>query len=105
MIRVDFLARNGCICGFRLKGHAGMAPAGHDIVCAAMSSAAYMAANTLTDVCACHVLLRQKDGYLFCSVPCTSLGHAQTVLKGLKLHAEGLRSQYPEYIQVFLTEV
>lgn len=105
MIRADFLVRDGALCGFRLKGHAGMAPAGRDIVCAAVSSAFYMAANTLTEVCGCRALLREGDGYLFCSVSGEDREKAQTVLRGLRLHAEGLRAQYSEYIQVFTTEV
>ena len=105
MIRADFLVRTGVFCGFRLKGHAGSAPAGRDIVCAAVSSAFYMAANTLTEVCGCRVLIRERDGYLFCSVPEGDRKKAQTVLQGLQIHTEGLYAQYPTYIQVFTTEV
>lgn len=51
MIRADFLSLpDGRLLGFRLCGHAGWGEEGTDIVCAAVSSAAYLVANTATDV-------------------------------------------------------
>ena len=50
MIQVEFSVHDHAPVGFCISGHAGAGSAGRDIVCAAVSSAAYMAANTLTDV-------------------------------------------------------
>ena len=50
MICATFRYANGELKGFSLKGHAGGIE-GTDIVCAAVSSAAYMTANTLIEIC------------------------------------------------------
>ena len=66
MIRaVFFEGENGR--GFEISGHAG-GSAGTDIVCAAVSSAVYMAANTVTDVIKIHADISEQDGYLKFSV-------------------------------------
>lgn len=66
MIRaVFFEGENGR--GFEIRGHAG-GNAGRDIVCAAVSSAVYMAANTVTDVIKIHADISEQDGHLKFSV-------------------------------------
>ena len=43
MIRAEFFAdAQGTLLGFSVTGHAGLAESGEDILCAAVSSAAYM---------------------------------------------------------------
>lgn len=49
MIKAVFYKKNGCLSGFSLSGHAGYAESGKDIVCAAVSSAAELTCNTITD--------------------------------------------------------
>ena len=66
--------------GFTVQGHSGSAEAGEDIVCAAVSSAVYMAANTLTDVLMLTPAIEVRDGFL-------------------SLHLRGLQEEYPDYIQ------
>ena len=51
MINVKFFhSQNGAPLGFSFKGHAGYAAHGSDIVCAAISSVAYMTANTILEI-------------------------------------------------------
>ena len=51
MICVEFLAQpDGRVMGFRVEGHSGYAEEGADIVCAAVSSAAYLIVNSVTEV-------------------------------------------------------
>lgn len=51
MTKVNLLTlASGDLIGFRISGHSGFAESGSDIVCASISSAAYMAANTITDI-------------------------------------------------------
>ncbi len=51
MIDVNFFVLpDGHIEGVGVTGHSSYAEAGSDIVCAAVSSAVFMAANTITDV-------------------------------------------------------
>ena len=67
MVCVRFLTPpEGTVLGFSLQGHAGCGEAGQDIVCAAVSSAAYLTVNTLTDVCRVTPLsLRVGEGEMF----------------------------------------
>ena len=51
MIRADFFANaDGALLGFSVLGHSGLAQEGEDILCAAVSSAAYMTANTVLEI-------------------------------------------------------
>ena len=101
MIRASFRIRSDSAL-FTVKGHAGMAEAGNDIVCAAVSSAAYMAANTVTEILGVQAQAEVKDGYLRFSFSGSEA--ASDVVRGLKLHLEELSSQYPDRIKV-TTEV
>lgn len=105
MIRVAFLMRGKRLCGFEIQGHAGYAEQGRDIVCAAVSSAAYLTANTLTEVCQCRAKVHEAEGKLSVMVLPQEEEAAQITLKGLQLHLEGLCAQYSKYIQLQLTEV
>ena len=82
--------------------HAG-GNAGSDIVCAAVSSAVYMAVNTVTDVINVHADISEQDGYFRFSVNADDTS-AAAVLDGLKLHLTELSKQYPKKIKV-ITEV
>ena len=62
MIRAVFRYAGDAPRGFSLCGHAGAGVAGEDIVCAAVSSAAYMAANTVTDVVGAKATVDAGDG-------------------------------------------
>ena len=105
MICAKLLSRDGKLCGFDVQGHSGLAPSGSDIVCAAVSSAVYMAVNTLTEVCGCDADIHQEDGKLCMTVIKADTDKAQTVLQGLQLHLRELAAQYPTGIQIQQTEV
>ncbi len=105
MICANMLMRNGSLCGFDVQGHSGSAESGRDIVCAAVSSAVYMAANTLTEVCGCIADIHEADGRLRMTVTEADFSKAQEVLSGLHIHLQGLVAQYPTFIKIQLTEV
>lgn len=105
MICAKLLTRNGSLCGFDVQGHSGSAVSGQDIVCAAVSSAVYMAANTLTEVSGCAADIREADGLLSFTVCEADTQKAQEVLSGLHIHLTGLSAQYPQFIKIQLTEV
>lgn len=100
MICANFLfGDNGA--SFTVKGHSGSAKAGEDIICAAVSSAVYMAANTLTEVLGLSPEITERDGFL--SVTLKSVAEAKAaspVIEGLYLHMTGLEEQYSEFIHV-----
>ncbi len=49
MIKADFRKCGNDIIGFTVKGHAGYADNGQDIICAGVSSAIMLTVNTITD--------------------------------------------------------
>ena len=90
MISIDFFAAQGALTGFSAHGHADTAPYGEDIVCAAVSSACLLTANTITEVLHLPAAAEMKDGFLQLR---------------LKLHLSALSEQYPQSIQVLISEV
>ncbi|MFI3206923.1 MAG: ribosomal-processing cysteine protease Prp [Clostridia bacterium] len=107
MIYVDFLStKDGSLEGFRIAGHSGYAEIGSDIVCAAVSSAVYMAINTITDIFAVSPLsLRVDDAEIFFRIEPKDIKRCDELLRGVKLHLLGLEEQYPENINVSYLEV
>ncbi len=103
MIRVSFKAAQDTLCGFRITGHAG-GEWGQDIVCAAVSSAAYMTANTLTDILRVHTDITVDDGLMDVTVT-ERLDDCQTILGGFRLHLQALEEQYPSRVHLMNTEV
>lgn len=107
MIGADFLAHpDGWVAGFSIRGHADYSEAGSDIVCAAVSSAAYLVVNTVTD--AMHVAplsLRAEEGDLFFRVDQKDEEVCRALFEGLKLHLQQLEEQYPDHLRVGYIEI
>ncbi len=104
MIRIEYRSRQGQLCGFCITGHAGAGTVGNDIICAAVSSAAYMAANTLTDVLMLPTDTAVSDGRMELTVS-GDMDAAQPILSGFRMHIEALHEQYPDRVQLTTTEV
>ena len=94
---------DGRISGFSVSGHSGYAEAGQDIVCAAVSSAAYMAVNTITEILGENVEADVSDGYMKIRL-CSGNQAATDILRGLELHISELSKDYPDFIKI-ITEV
>jgi len=106
MIHVElFTFTEGGAAGFRVSGHSDAAAAGSDIICAAVSSAAYMTANTITDIVGVHADITVKDGLMCLKIPPGDAGACGTLLEGFRLHITALGRQYPENIKITGTEV
>ncbi len=106
MIRAQFFVdRNGNLSGFHITGHSGLAESGEDVLCAFVSGAAYMAANTITDVICADARAEADDGDMKVTVAERDLEACQIILAGLKLHLTETEKQYPENIRVLMTEV
>lgn len=102
MTKATFYVCGGALTGFCIDGHT----ADYDteegrLVCSAVSSAAYMAANTVTEVIGAAADAFDSDGHMTLNVG-SSDGRTQAVLEGLRLHLRGLEEQYPHYIKVNL---
>ena len=104
MIRVRFHTAKDTILGFTLDGHAGAGEHGQDIVCAAVSSAAYMTANTVLEIIGATADVTVNDGYM--SVKLTDkIADCQDILSGFRLHLEAMQEQYPKRVHLMNTEV
>ncbi len=100
MIKARFYTTDDdLICGYRISGHSYSGREGEDAICAFVSSAAYMAVNTLTDVVGTQADIEVKDGYMNLKVT-SELSEAQQILEGLRLHLESLAGDYPDNIKV-----
>lgn len=102
MIIVEFFkGSNSVTAGFSVKGHAGMGQAGTDIVCAAVSSAVYLTANTITDVLNLDPVIEVKDGFLKLVFKTRAQAlKAKALTDGLELHLKSLEEDYPKNVKV-----
>ena len=71
------------------------------LVCAAVSSAAYMTANTITEIIGDKADIEVNDGEMVLSVK-TPSDKTLAVLEGFKLHIQQLEEQYKGCIKVYL---
>jgi uncharacterized protein YsxB (DUF464 family) len=104
MTKVTFYFDENVPYGFLISGHSGFAESGEDIVCASVSSVAYMVANTITEILKVNAEIKVNDGMMRLIVNKEQRHITKDILLGLKLHLEGLEEQYPEFIET-LTEV
>jgi len=103
MIRADFRRNGNGFVSVQVRGHAGFAPGGEDIVCAGVTSAVMLTANALTEIlheCA-QVDLHQNEVAITLHEQAT--GTATVFLQALHLHLSLLQQQYPQHITI--TEV
>lgn len=86
-----------------MSGHTGVQ--GESVVCAAVSSACYMAANTITDVLMLDADISLRDGYMKLLLSSGDADKARVILQGLRIHLEQLAEQYPKQIKIEFSEV
>ena len=101
MTRIRFVFRGGEPVGFTMRGHAGdRADAENDVVCAAISSAVYLTANTVTDVIFDEADITVADGAFEFLLKDGHKKASVDMLRGLALHLEGLQAQYPDKLTI-----
>lgn len=105
MTKIDFLLHNGLVTGFTIEDHTEYAEEGSDILCAAISSAAYMTVNTITDVLHIVAGIDVKDGYMELKLEEEDAEKATTILDGFRLHIQGLKEEYDNFIKIKISEV
>ena len=101
MTSVKFLSNKESLYGFEIKGHSSIDCDDFEgkIVCAAVSSAAYMTANTITEIIGCECDITVDDA-LMCVRVINPTKETQVVLSGLKLHLTELSKQYSKRIKI-----
>ncbi len=105
MICITFISSQTALSGYRIEGHALGKNGKNDIICAAVSSAAYMAANTLTEINKIKPKVKIEEGFMELIIPNRDINKANPILEGLKLHLTQLSKQYPKNIKISHTEV
>ena len=105
MIQAIFTVQDKLVTGFEISGHSGFSKQGSDIICSAVSSAAYMAVNTLTDVQKLDCDVTVNDGFMDLKLSKAEAEAAQVVLNGLLLHLDALSKEYADFIDLKISEV
>ena len=107
MIKATFIrSKNGAPLGFEFKGHSGYAESGSDIICATVSSAAYLVANTIAEIMQIEVqAVVDDDGYMKFTIQEKDAEKTKDILLGLELHIKELSQQYPKHVTITTTEV
>lgn len=105
MIRIQFFWHKKKLCGCKVSGHAGFADSGNDIVCASVSSAVQLTANTLTEIFHINANVIAGENSVSIKLPCDLSPKGVKILEGLKLHFDLLKDVYPEFIKINNTEV
>ena len=101
MTSVKFLSKDERLFGFEIKGHSSSDCDDFEgkIVCAAVSSAAYMAANTITEIIGDKADIKVSDAEM--SFKCINPSEATVkVLLGLQLHLVSLSDDYSNNIKI-----
>ena len=106
MIKTKFFHSNGVPTGFSISGHAGYGISGEDIVCASVSSAAYMVANTITEIMGVTAdITVDESGAMALNVSLEDANRTKDILLGFQLHISELSKQYPKNVTITTTEV
>ena len=104
MIKICIIKDNrSLIRGFTVKGHAGYAGSGNDIVCAAISALAYTAVGALSKFSAvCDY--DESHGYMKCivsdNISETLKRKAKIILETIILGFKQIESEYGGYVSV-----
>lgn len=100
MTKAKFLFCKDTIVSFELSGHSGAGEQGTDIVCSAVSSATYMAANTILEIMKIEAKAEVTDGYFKFEMNLNDAQKAKVITDGLYLHLGELQSQYPNNLKL-----
>lgn len=104
MTTVAFLRDARGLCGIRVSGHAGYAPAGEDIVCAAASVLITTCANALESVAGIRPEVSQKPVMIQVSLPGglspADEHDARVILRTAEQGFRDIAAQYPSYLQI-----
>lgn len=93
--------RDNEIISFAVKGHAGYAPHGEDIVCAAVSALVQTTVLGIAENIGLEPEVTVKDGYLDCKLPAMNEKEKELVYLLVEVMLTGLKEikkQYPKYL-------
>ena len=111
MTTVTFTTKGQRIEAVEFKGHAALADAGEDVLCAALTSAIRLMETTVNDVLAVGAAVKVKEDKALISLKLPGdMGEdnetaCQALLAGLMVYLTDLAGEYPENLTVLDTEV
>lgn len=98
------ITKDGLYSGFEVKGHAGKAPYGKDIVCAAVSTAVQMALIGIDEVAGVKNTYVIRDAYIKCDIPQNLSDEqslrVQALVSAMHLCIKSIEEQYQDFVQV-----
>lgn len=94
---------DGKIVRLEVRGHAGYAEHGSDIVCAAVSTACTMTINGIEAQNLAKLTYKESDGFLTCDIPEDREQGADLLLNSLMITIYEIAKQYKKYL--FILEV
>ena len=106
MITASFHLEGSRITSVQVEGHSGLAPAGEDILCAAVTSAVRVTECAVNDVLGLEASVKVKPEKALISLKLPGgLGQqnestCQTLMAGLMVYFTQLQEEYPENIIV-----
>ncbi|NLZ38272.1 MAG: ribosomal-processing cysteine protease Prp [Firmicutes bacterium] len=104
MILIRIKRKGGQITAVTVSGHAGMAPKGEDIVCAAVSALVQTFYFSLQRLLHLHVTPDIRDGYFFLSLPTdlpAEIAAKITLLaENMLIGLDEINKSYPGFLQV-----
>ncbi len=103
MIKAVFTRKNGTLCRCSVKGHAGYAEHGQDVVCAAVSSAVQFTANLLTETFGEDAVVSAKGDTV--NIRTSGSETAEKLLEALCVHLQCISEEFPDNITIEFTEV
>ena len=104
MIKANFLRSEGFYTAFSIEGHAGYADFGEDIVCAGVTSSVMTILNGITEVAKINADVEVSDNEIVLNLAERSKS-GEVLLESLKLQLEVLSEDYPDTINITVTEV
>lgn len=102
MTTIRFYRDGDRLSGFVCQGHSGYAPAGEDIVCAAVSSSVTLVECIINDVyhTGAEVTVKSQGARISLTLPSGSHEGCQGALTGFLLCMKELQREYPEHLTV-----
>ena len=92
--------RRGAIVGFRIRGHAGFAAAGQDIVCAAASALVLSAVHGLRQYCAVRPKISDTASQFRMDLANGGNAQSQAVLETTVSGLKAIAAAYPGYMRI-----
>ncbi|MCI7767419.1 MAG: ribosomal-processing cysteine protease Prp [Oscillospiraceae bacterium] len=102
MIKAVFYTENGRLCGFSLSGHAGYGTAGNDVACSAVSSAAELTCNTITEFFGDDADVSVSENTLTLRLKNEGCENSRRLMESFKAHLGFISEEFPRSIQIII---